>query len=131
MCNADANIQRIMKNSKIIDIVTNLSLFLLLLMRIRLELLYAILVKFYNTTAHPSWVDSIRQLNDGGNNFDINYAFFLVGILILINRGDLKSLNIDRLFIFIFSYAGFLYCKYYFFPLGWATGLLSLSNAYY
>ena len=74
----------------------------------------------------PAWIESFRLINGWFYYLYQRCLFLLIAIVILINRSDLKSLNIDKYFIRLFAYSGLAYCWMYFWPLGWAAGLISV-----
>ena len=62
--------------------------------------------------APQSWIENMGLFHDNISPFYRGWSFLLVGIVIFVNRGDFKSLNIDSAFMVIFLLSGVIYSIY-------------------
>jgi hypothetical protein len=109
------------------QIFTYVALFVLLAVRFPIGDFASNLTRISNIADLASWVENLKATQDWTQYYLWGrFSFVLVGIVIIVNRGDLKSLNIDKYFIGIFICNGLLYCSYYFLPSGWIAGLISI-----
>ena len=84
-------------------------------------------LQLLNMPALPaSWVLGIRSTQDWTYALFYHWSFILLGIVIIINRSDLQSLNIDVAFTAIFAAASLSYWKYYRWPSGWIALLIPI-----
>jgi membrane protease YdiL (CAAX protease family) len=86
--------------------------------------------RLFNATAFSSWANVLRSIQNSTSYVWENFSFVLVGVVILANRDNLIRLKIDKVFLTLFIASGILYCRYYFWPLGWAALLVSGFIAY-
>jgi hypothetical protein len=106
-------------------IFTYLAFFVLLAVRFPIGDFASNLSRLFNTTAFSSWMDNLRSIQNWTFYPWDRFSFVLVGIVILANRNDLKKIKIDKIFLVMFACSGLLFCRYYFWPLGWMGGLIS------
>jgi membrane protease YdiL (CAAX protease family) len=108
------------------DFLIYAALFILLAVRMPVADLFFNFEQLFNTSVLSMWDENLRLIQNWTYYLYERWSFVLVGIVILINRIDLKSLNIDEYFLYIFWCSGVIYCIYFFWPLGWAAALISI-----
>jgi len=116
-----------MKTHKKNKMITNILLFILLFLRIFPTVMDLIYGRFVlNKTAIPSWLDPLGRI---AASFYLIYAVCALvplTIIIILNRDNLQSLNVDKVFIFFFLFSGSAIFYAYFFPFGWLTGITTI-----
>ena len=76
---------------------TYLALFVLLVVRFPIGDFASNLTRILNIADLTSWVENLKATQDWTQYYLWGrFSFVLVGIVIIVNRGDLKSLNIDK-----------------------------------
>ena len=108
------------------EIFTYIALFVLLVIGIPFTDIISNFVPLINSPIHPAWSQYLGSIRDWEKTFYQNYSFILVGIVIILNRSNLKKLNIDFLFMVMFFWGSVYYCRFYFWPTGWVVALLLL-----
>ena len=107
------------------QVFTYTALLILLAVRFPIGDFVSNLSQLINVTALSSWIDALRSVQNWTFYLWERFSFVLVGIVILVNRSDLKKINIDRSFLALFVISGILFCGYSFWPLGWMGVLIS------
>lgn len=115
-----------MKTWTKLQIFTYIALFVLLAIRIPIADLVSSLEQLFGTSTHPIWGENLALIQDVTGYLYERWTFVLVGIVVILNQSDLKSLNIDEHFIVILLCNGIAYCLYYFWPSGWIAALISI-----
>jgi hypothetical protein len=104
---------------------TYVCLFALLASRILVADITLNFLQLFHAPALPeSWSLGIRSVQDWTYTLFFNWSFILIGILIIVNRNDLQSLNIDGPFAAIFAAGSLTYWAYYRWPSGWIALLM-------
>lgn len=107
------------------QILTYNSLFILLVGRIFAEGFVTNFLLLLNAPIlSPSWVFEIGLVQDWVYNLFLNWSFVLVAIIIIVNRGDLKGMNIDWAFMTLFIVGSLVYWVYYRWTSGWIVLLV-------
>jgi hypothetical protein len=101
------------------------ALFFLLVVRCPIGDFASNLSRFLNIPVFSSWLDTLRAIQNSTFYLWKSFSFILVGIVILVNRNDLKKININRIFLYLFAINGILFCRYYFWPAGWMGIVIS------
>ena len=83
------------------DFFTYSILFVLLFIRFPIADFVLFLEQFFKPFVLSANLDNLRSLQDQSNHFLYNYSFILVLVVIVVNRNNLKELNIDKIFILI------------------------------
>ena len=108
-------------------IFTLVALFVLLAVRIlvvdpvsNLEQLFSI--------SNPLFLEELlRVIRDLNSYLLISWSYLLIGIVLVVNRSDLHSLNVDGGLVFLYILCGLSYFKYFPWPSGWLVLLLSAA----
>jgi len=108
------------------QVIVYIALLVLLAIRTPIAALISNFARLFGASTYPLWVESLRLIESWTYYLFERWSFVLVGIILIINRRVLKSLNIDEYFIAIFASSGVAFCFYYFWPLGWAAPLISI-----
>jgi hypothetical protein len=66
-----------------------------------------------------NWIESLISFDAWVGSSFRDWSFLFAGIIIFVNRENLKNLNIDSTFLSLFVVSGMLYSRYYFWPSGW------------
>jgi hypothetical protein len=80
--------------------------------------------QFFSIPVSQIWLDNLRLFNNSVFSLYTNWSFLLMGIVIFVNRGNLKSLNIDDGFWDLYVVGGLFYIFYHLWPSGWLVALL-------
>lgn len=91
------------------DFFTYLILFILLFVRFPIADFILYLEQFLKPFLFPINIDNLRSLQNQSLQFFYHYSFILVLVVIIVNRNNLKELNIDQIFIFILLSGGLLH----------------------
>src|SRR5688500_9118112 len=108
------------------QIFAYVTLFILLAIRTPIADLTSNFLQLFHISILPSWMDGLRLINYWTFYLWERWSFVFVGIIIVVNRLDLRSLNIDEYFIGIFVGSGVIYCAYFFWPSGLAAALIAI-----
>ena len=114
------------KSPSRLNIFTSVALFLLLVVRFPVADFISNFAQLFGTSAHATLIASFRQIQDWTFYFFERWSFIFIGIIVILNRGNLRSLNIDWYFLAVFMISGVAYAIYYFWPSGWAAALISI-----
>ncbi len=106
------------------EIFTYIALFVLLVIGIPFTDIISNFAHLLNSPILPSSMEYLGSIRDWEKSLYQNYSFILVGIVIILNRNNLKKLNVDFLFMIMFFWGGVYYCRFYFWPTGWMVALL-------
>jgi membrane protease YdiL (CAAX protease family) len=111
------------------QIATYIILLLLLIIRISngeilLNFAYLLHISF-----PPTWAASLVAVHDCAYYLWTYWSFVAVGIVIVVNRDNLKDVNVDVYFLVIFICCGLAYSRYYFLPSGWLAVVISVAMA--
>jgi len=110
------------------QIFTYIALFLLLAVRFPVADFVANFARLFGAAAPSSWLLGLGLVEDSTYYLWDNWSFVLVGLVIIANRSDLYSLNVDAYFVIIFFCSGLAYFRFSFLePSGWAVALVSVS----
>lgn len=74
----------------------------------------------------PFITEFLITIRDAASYLLISWCFLLVGIIVIVNRGELQSLNIDGSFIILFVFCSLSYLYYFPWPTGWITLLVPI-----
>jgi len=91
------------------DFFTYLSLFVLLFIRFPFAEFASLVEKIVNPSILLVNIENLRLLEDQTYYLYDNYSFILVLVVIIVNRSNLKELNIDKIFIPILLSGGMSY----------------------
>jgi len=116
-----------MKTWTKLQIFTSIALFVLMAIRILAADPISNLGQFFGISISPSWVENLKVIRDLTNYLLFGWSFILVGIVIMVNRSDLQSLNIDPGFVAIFGAGSLTYWTYYRWPSGWIALLIPFA----
>ncbi len=113
-----------MKTWTKLQIFTYMALFVLLTIRILVADPIYNFGQFFGISFSPSGLENLKVIRDLANYLFFGWSFILVGIVIIVNRSDLQSLNIDQAFLMIFGAGSLTYWTYYRWPSGWIALLI-------
>ncbi len=107
------------------QVFTYICLFMLLVIRIPVADIVSNFLQLFHAPALPIvWAIGIKLIQDWTHNLYFSWSFIIVGIVIIVNRNDLQSLNVDGAFTAIFAVSSLTYWKYYRWPSGWIALLI-------
>jgi len=111
------------------QVFTYICLFVLLAGRLLVADIISNFLQLFHAPAPPeSWAVGIRLIQAWiSYTLFFNWSFILVGIVIIVNRNDLQSLNIDGAFTAIFAASSLTYWTYYRWPSGWIALLIPFA----
>jgi len=108
-------------------IFTYLVLFVLLTIRMPLADLVSFLNYFFQPPIITAKIENLRLLQNQSSYLFEGYSLILISIVIIVNRSNLKRLNIDKYFVLIFLCGGLAFDWDRSWILGLATALASFS----
>jgi hypothetical protein len=108
------------------QLLTHIVFLVLLALRIPVADLVSNFLQLFHISILPSWMEGLRLIQQWTFYFWENGSFVFVGAIIVVNRFDLKSLNIDKYFIAIFVISGAIYSIYFWRSTGWAAALMAI-----
>lgn len=103
---------------------TYATLFVLLSIRVLVADPVSNLAQVFGISVPLFWVEILRTIQNLTYYLHFGWSFILVGLIIIINRYDLQSLNIDQAFVAIFIAGSLTYWQYYRWPSGWIALLI-------
>lgn len=103
---------------------TCIAFFVLLTVRILVADPISNLERALGISNPPAVAEFLITIRDVNSYLLIRWCYFLVGIVIIVNRDELQSLNIDGGFVFLFVLCGLSYWSYFPWPTGWITLLV-------
>jgi len=109
------------------DVFSIVALFVLLSIRLPIADMVSNLGRLIHVPSILYWAENLRFVQDTTYYLYRRWAFLLVEIVIIANWNVLEHLNVDKFFLIIIVCSGLAYCRFFFWPTGWATALLSIS----
>lgn len=109
-----------------LQIFNYITLFLLLVIRFPIADFVSNFARLFGLPNPPFWMESLWLIQDRTFYLYERWSFIFVGIIVILNQSNLKSLNIDWNFLEIFVISGVAYTIYFFWPSGWAAALISI-----
>jgi len=107
------------------QVFTYICLFVLLASGMLVADIVSNFMQLFHTPALPeSWASEIKLIQDWTYTLFFHWSFILVEIVIIVNRNDLQSLNIDEAFMAMFVAGSLTYWMYYRWPSGWIALLI-------
>lgn len=110
--------------------ITYFALLTLLVIRFPAGDFVSILNRFLDNATPSSWINTLGLVDNITYHLWERYSFVIAGFVILVYRGNLKKIKVDRIFLVLFVASGILFCRFYFLPVGWVGLLLSGYIAY-
>ncbi len=107
-------------------LLTYVALLVFLAIRIPVADLLLNPLQLFHVSMLPAWTEGLRSIQHWTYYLWENGSFVFVGIIIFLNRFDLRSLNVDRCFVAIFVIGAAIYCRYFFWPTGWIAAFTAI-----
>lgn len=105
--------------------ITYFTLLVLLTIRFLAGNFVSILNQFSDVPVPSTWMGTLESARNIAYYLWERCSFVLTGVLILLYRGNLRKINIDRGFLVLFIIGGILFGISYFLPAGWIGLLIS------
>lgn len=106
-------------------IITFFILLALLTVRFLAGDFVSILNHFPDTAVPSSWIGTLETTRNIAYYLWDRCSFVITGVVVLLYRDNLRTINIDRVFLVLLIVGGILFGRSYFFPVGWMGLLIS------
>jgi membrane protease YdiL (CAAX protease family) len=110
------------------QIFTSVALLVLLVFRLPLTDLLSSVVRVLGAHSAPAWLVGFGLVEDWTYSFWYRWSLPLAGLVLIANRSDLQSLNVDLYFVTIFILSGLVSFRFSALePWGWASAIISIA----